>query len=248
MKATRTLTLISIAAITLSIGVYAEARGNGGKSEKGGDGSDRQHDRGNKDGGVDRPNHDKNHDRGPDKDRGDRSPGVNRREENQHDRIGQGIKSGQLTKEETKELASEQKEIRQEEKEYKSDGTLTKDERKDLHQDLSEASKDIYEEKHDSETREKTASTEPKKSGTKDPGINGRQERQRDRLAEGVKSGELTKKEARTLAGKEVRLIKIEKALKEEGLSPKERIELQKKLNDLNQEIYQQKHDTQDRP
>lgn len=82
-----------------------------------------------------------------------RDPGVNQRQAGQHGRIEQGIRSGQLTREEVKQLAIEQKSIRQEERQYKSDGVLTKNERKDLHQDLSAASKDIYSEKHDAEHR-----------------------------------------------------------------------------------------------
>lgn len=82
-----------------------------------------------------------------------RDPGVNHRQFNQHERIEQGIRSGQLTQGEAKQLATEQHSIRQEERQYKSDGVLTKDERKDLHQDLNAASKDIYNEKHDAEQR-----------------------------------------------------------------------------------------------
>lgn len=82
-----------------------------------------------------------------------RDPGVNARQFNQHERIEQGVRSGALTKDEAKGLASEQRSIRQEERQYKSDGVLTKDERKDLQQDLNTASKDIYTEKHDAERR-----------------------------------------------------------------------------------------------
>lgn len=85
--------------------------------------------------------------------RGTRSPGINARQHIQRDRIGQGIRSGQLTRDEVKDLAEEQRDIRQEEQEYKSDGVLTKDERIDLHQDLNQASKNIYEQKHDDQKR-----------------------------------------------------------------------------------------------
>ncbi|MBT9611745.1 MAG: hypothetical protein IV108_00595 [Burkholderiales bacterium] len=84
-----------------------------------------------------------------------RDPGVNQRQHNQQDRIKQGVRSGQLTKEETRDLRSEQKAIRQEERAYKSDGKLTKEERKDLHQDMNALSKDIYQEKHDGDVRPK---------------------------------------------------------------------------------------------
>jgi hypothetical protein len=82
-----------------------------------------------------------------------RDPGVNARQHNQHDRIAQGVRSGELTKDEAKGLRTEQRSLRQEERQYKSDGMLTKDERKDLHQDLNASSRNIYSEKHDAETR-----------------------------------------------------------------------------------------------
>lgn len=85
--------------------------------------------------------------------RKNRDPGVNQRQFNQRQRIGQGVRSGELTRGETRQLATEQRAIRQEERLYKSDGVMTRDERKDLHQDLNAASRNIYNEKHDAEQR-----------------------------------------------------------------------------------------------
>lgn len=80
---------------------------------------------------------------------GTRDPRVNHRQHNQHERIAQGVKSGELTRGEAKDLRGDQKEIRQEEQQFKSDGKMTKDERQELHQDQNAASKEIYQEKHD---------------------------------------------------------------------------------------------------
>lgn len=82
-----------------------------------------------------------------------RDPGVNQRQHNQGNRIVQGLRSGELTRDEAQVLRQEQRAIRHEEREYRSDGALTRDERKDLHQDLNEASRAIYGEKHDDERR-----------------------------------------------------------------------------------------------
>jgi polyhydroxyalkanoate synthesis regulator phasin len=84
---------------------------------------------------------------------GTHDPRINHRQHNQHLRIANGVKSGELTKDETKDLVSDQKEIHAEEKNFKSDGDLTKDERKKLHQDQVAASKEIYQEKHDEQER-----------------------------------------------------------------------------------------------
>lgn len=84
---------------------------------------------------------------------GNRDPGVNARQHSQHDRIAQSVHSGSLTRAEAKGLRDERRTIRQEERQYKSDGVLTREERRDLRQDLNVASRDIYREKHDAETR-----------------------------------------------------------------------------------------------
>ncbi len=82
-----------------------------------------------------------------------RDLGVNRHQHRQAHRIRQGVRSGELTPEETRVLAQEQRAIRQGERAYKFDGKLTREERKDLHQDLNQASTNIYREKHDGEKR-----------------------------------------------------------------------------------------------
>jgi hypothetical protein len=82
-----------------------------------------------------------------------KTPGVDRREHKQKQRIKEGVRSGQLTREEARGLAAEQKAIRAKEREMRSDGVVTPQERRDLHQDLNESSKNIFQEKHDAETR-----------------------------------------------------------------------------------------------
>lgn len=86
---------------------------------------------------------------------GTRDPRVNRVEHSQHKRIAQGVKSGELTHAEAKDLRSDQKGIHQEEKTFKSDGKISKDERQELHQDQTAANKEIYQEKHDGQERPK---------------------------------------------------------------------------------------------
>ncbi len=80
-----------------------------------------------------------------------RTPVIRHRMRRQKSRIKQGVKSGELTKDETKSLAADHKQIRDEVKDAKSDGTVTKDERKQIHKDLNGESKKIYELKHNDE-------------------------------------------------------------------------------------------------
>jgi len=78
---------------------------------------------------------------------------VLQRLDHQHDRIQQGIRSGQLTEDEAKTLIEEQKALRQKVEEFKSDGVITKDERKELREAFKTASRNIFELKHNDEAR-----------------------------------------------------------------------------------------------
>ena len=81
------------------------------------------------------------------------SPGVDARQDNQMDRIKQGAKSGELTKQETGGLLKEQAKLRKKEKQYKSDGKLTPKERASLHKKENKTSNHIKEQKHDEQKR-----------------------------------------------------------------------------------------------
>lgn len=78
-----------------------------------------------------------------------RNHGINKRQENQNDRVRQGVKSGELTVEEARAIAGERSDIKKIEREYRADGVLTDAERKDLDQRLDEASRDILVQKHE---------------------------------------------------------------------------------------------------
>ncbi|MGZ8251894.1 MAG: hypothetical protein ACXW1P_05805 [Methylophilaceae bacterium] len=85
---------------------------------------------------------------------GTKDPRVNHRQHRQDARIAQGVKLGELTRAERKDLVADRRDIRREERQFKSDGTLTKDERQELHQDQAAANKEIYQEKHDDQARQ----------------------------------------------------------------------------------------------
>lgn len=79
-------------------------------------------------------------------------PGIDYLQRQEHRRIVQGIRRGQITPQEARELFAEQRAIRAEERAYRADGVLTPWERRDLYRDLYEASRHIYNERHDEET------------------------------------------------------------------------------------------------
>jgi len=79
--------------------------------------------------------------------------------------------------------------------------------------------------------------------------INQRQENQQDRIAQGIKSGSLNEREGAKLESLEARFARQEARLRDSGsgLTPKERVRLEKEQDRLSRDIYKQKHDKQDR-
>lgn len=169
---------------------------------------------------------------------GRRGGSINGRERNQQQRIRQGERSGELTRREAGRLEAEQARIRVDEKyARRSGGELTPEERARLDKELNRSSKDIYQQKHDEQER---GNNNPK-------GINAREENQQDRIQQGVKSGELTRREAERLEAEQARIAVNEKYARRsgDGLSPQERARLEKELNKSSKDIYKQKHDGQ---
>ncbi|RPJ16490.1 MAG: hypothetical protein EHM37_02055 [Deltaproteobacteria bacterium] len=80
---------------------------------------------------------------------GTTDPGIQRRMENQDQRIDQGVQSGALTPRETGKLAADQARIQQTEERMRSDGNLTGQERQKLKTKQDRASDRIYQQKHD---------------------------------------------------------------------------------------------------
>lgn len=68
-------------------------------------------------------------------------------------KIKQGVRSGELTKQETVALAHQQKEIRHDIKDAKADGVVTKEERKDIKKEKKQADRNIYRKKHNRRER-----------------------------------------------------------------------------------------------
>ena len=69
-------------------------------------------------------------------------------------RIRQGVKSGELTRAETRTLASQQRDIHQEKKEARADGKVTVAERRDIKKDERKDSRSIYRKKHNQRDRD----------------------------------------------------------------------------------------------
>jgi hypothetical protein len=83
----------------------------------------------------------------------------------------------------------------------------------------------------------------PQTPGTKTPVINDRQKNQRARIREGVKSGELTKGEARKLRNEEKTIQAEKKIAKSDGkVTAAERQQIRKDQNKASKDISRLKH------
>jgi hypothetical protein len=73
---------------------------------------------------------------------------VKNREENQQDRIAQGVKSGQLTPQEAANLEKSEAKIEKDRQAALADGKLTPKEKAKLNREENKQSKKIYQKKH----------------------------------------------------------------------------------------------------
>ncbi len=162
---------------------------------------------------------------------------INQRKENQQDRIANGIQSGQLTAGETKNLETKESEVNHEERDMRKldNGHLTAADRATLHQQQNTVSKDIYRDKHNARVQ----NTDPKSE------VGQRQRNQQERIAQGVKSGQLTAGETAHLEGRESAVnheIHNDRAANGGKLTGAERRQVNRQENANSNAIYRKKH------
>ena len=80
-------------------------------------------------------------------------------------------------------------------------------------------------------------------------GVNARQQQQQSRIRQGVRSGELTRREAARLAAEQARIQMHEAYARRSGgaLTARERARIERAQNRASRDIYRQKHDAQKR-
>jgi len=79
-------------------------------------------------------------------------------------------------------------------------------------------------------------------------GVNSREHREQQRINQGIRSGELTRREARRLEAGLARIRIDERFARLDGhVTPAERARLERELNHESRAIYRQKHDGQER-
>jgi len=163
-------------------------------------------------------------------------PSIAQRKENLQDRIANGVKSGQLTAGETANLEKKEAAIN---KETSADraangGKLTSAEKAQVNKQQNQVSKQIYTDKHNANT----AHYGNNKVGQ-------RRENQQDRIAQGIKSGQLTPSETAKLEKQQQGINEqVAKDRKANGgtLTASEKKQVNKEQNQASRNIYRKKH------
>jgi hypothetical protein len=161
---------------------------------------------------------------------------IGQRKENQQDRIAQGVKSGQLTPGETTSLEDKEAGLNHEISADRAadGGKLTPAEKTQINGQQNKLSNQVYSDKHNA-SFDHFGNSE----------VGQRQENQQDRIAQGIKSGQLTPGEAGRVEGKETALNQQVRADRQENggkLTQGEKKQVNQEQNHLSKNIYRAKH------
>src|SRR5262249_48645885 len=145
--------------------------------------------------------------------------------------------SGELTAGETKNLEKKEAALNQEQRDMRKldNGKLTAADRATLNKQQNQLSNQIYQDKHNGAVQNTNPKTE----------VGRRQENQQDRIAQGIKSGQLTAGEAAHLEKRETAInkeIKSDRAANGGKLTPAERRQVNRQENRTSTAIYRKKH------
>jgi hypothetical protein len=161
---------------------------------------------------------------------------IAQRKDNQQDRIAQGIDSNQLTAGETKNLETKEADLNSEEKTMRSDdnGHLTAADRTTLDKQQNHLSNQIYTDKHNANTAHYGNNF-----------VGDRRENQQDRIAQGVKSGQLTAGETAHLENQQQNINHEDAAMRQANggkLTSGDKAVLNHQQNQASKNIYAKKH------
>jgi hypothetical protein len=169
-------------------------------------------------------------------------PSIAQRKENQQDRIANGVKSGQLTPGETSKLETKEAAINGETKADRAanGGKLTAAEKAKINKQQNGVSKQIYKDKHNSNTAQYGNNK-----------VGQRRENQQDRIAQGVKSGQLTAGETAKLENQQKGInqqVAADRKANGGKLTTGEKQQVNKEQNAASKNIYRKKHNAAAQP
>jgi hypothetical protein len=166
---------------------------------------------------------------------------INQRKENQQDRIAGGVDHGSLTPGETQSLEKQESGINQEEKTMRQqdNGHLTTADRQAIQQQQNNMNNQIYKDKHNAAVQNTNPTAAPTNK------VNGREQHEQQRIAGGIKSGELTPAETANLEKQQNHIdqeVKSDRAANGGHLTQQEKNQIQHQQNKAGHQIYKDKH------
>jgi hypothetical protein len=167
---------------------------------------------------------------------------VNGRRFNQQGRIANGVRSGQLTAGETKNLEGREANLNGEihNDRAANGGTLTPQERSQINSQQNNLSHSIYDDKHNADTAH---------YGNNEVGD--RRNEQQQRIANGIDSGQLSPSEAAKTEAHEQNInqhIAADRAANGGKLTPQEKSNINHRQNNASKQIYKDKHNDKKAP
>lgn len=160
---------------------------------------------------------------------GTNTPAIDSAQQAISARIQQGLASGHITPFEARELYRRDREIENREIRFKSSGNVTPQERQQLKADLDGLSAEVERMIANRDVVAQPGSTS---------GIDNRQFNISERIDEGVRSGRITRREARRLLSRERDIARHEASFKRDGVvTQQERRQLQNELTALRAEV-----------
>jgi hypothetical protein len=163
-------------------------------------------------------------------------PTVAERKENQQDRIANGVKSGQLTAGETSKLETKEAAINGETRADRAanGGKLTAAEKAKINNQQNGLSKQIYNDKHNANTAHYGNNK-----------VDQRRENQQDRIAQGIKSGQMTAGEAAKTENQQKGInqqVRADRSANGGKLTAGEKKQVNHEQNQASKNIYNKKH------
>ena len=167
---------------------------------------------------------------------------VNDRRQDQQQRIANGVQSGQFTAGETKNLESREANLNREIRDDRTanGGKLTPQEHQQINRQQNNLSRSIYNDKHNAAQAH---------YGNNEVGQ--RRENQQDRIAQGIRSGQMTAGEAARTENREQGInqqIHADRQANGGKLTPAEKKQINKEQNGASRQIYRQKHNNKVAP
>lgn len=164
------------------------------------------------------------------------TPAVDRAQQAIGSRIAQGLASGHITPSEARDLYRRDRDIEMRENRFKANGNATPQERQQLRAELDSLAAEVERKMLNNDFIAQPNNNSNNANNT--PGINNRQENISERIEQGLRSGRLTRPEARRLQRQERDIARAEASYKRDGVvTAQERQQLRNALSRLNNEL-----------